>query len=252
MLRNARKPAAIEQVTAGRPRVHGRRVARKTAAPFSLPRARVAEITKLVKDRHGGLPDTDDNVVYVEHVAWHLVDHCQDLAWSIEQWGYRVGGAKLTHAKIERIVRKVQSRPFRFRADALGKRLGVTDEERTRLGLKTIGACDVCKRQRTARRKAKHRERQRLRRRTQGVRPREQYLAAALSRTKPWEKEGISRRTWERRRKREVDRVSQVCAQSSYYSQDEQTCDSSQREPRHPHEHIIGQPNTAGFASAAR
>jgi hypothetical protein len=37
-------------------------------------------------------------------------------------------------------------------------------------------------------------------RRAKGVKPRAVYLETSLSRTKPWEAEGISRRTWERRR----------------------------------------------------
>jgi hypothetical protein len=38
-------------------------------------------------------------------------------------------------------------------------------------------------------------------RRRKGVKPRAQYEAASLSRQRPWEAQGISRRTWERRRK---------------------------------------------------
>ncbi|MEK8093369.1 hypothetical protein WOC76_12655 [Methylocystis sp. IM3] len=49
------------------------------------------------------------------------------------------------------------------------------------------------------------RERSRLRKeqksRAAGCNPRENYEAQSLSRTRPWEAEGISRRTWERRRK---------------------------------------------------
>ena len=36
-----------------------------------------------------------------------------------------------------------------------------------------------------------------------GIRPRSDYLARSLSRAAPWKAEGISRRTWERRRKRQ-------------------------------------------------
>ncbi len=49
-------------------------------------------------------------------------------------------------------------------------------------------------------RRAKDRDRQRRKRRKAGVKPRKVYLAGALSQSKPWEAEGISRRTWERRR----------------------------------------------------
>ncbi len=48
------------------------------------------------------------------------------------------------------------------------------------------------------------RERHRLaeegRRRDAGALPRQEYEARSLTRAKPWEAEGVSRRTWERRR----------------------------------------------------
>ncbi len=39
---------------------------------------------------------------------------------------------------------------------------------------------------------------------SEGVRPREDYLASLPSRQRPWEAESISRRTWERRRSKRV------------------------------------------------
>lgn len=45
------------------------------------------------------------------------------------------------------------------------------------------------------------RERQERVRRAAGRSIRAEWLAASLSSLKPWEAEGISRRTWERRRK---------------------------------------------------
>ena len=44
------------------------------------------------------------------------------------------------------------------------------------------------------------RERKRRQRREQGMKTREEYLAGALSVTRPWKAEGISRRSWYRRR----------------------------------------------------
>jgi hypothetical protein len=78
--------------------------------------------------------------------------------------------------------------------------------ERERLRAWRIAACDQTDTEREQHRKAKNRERMTARRRQVGVKPRAAWLASSLSKLKPWEAEGISRRTWERRR------VADVCA----------------------------------------
>jgi hypothetical protein len=50
-------------------------------------------------------------------------------------------------------------------------------------------------------RKSASRERSEARRRDAGAIPRAEYEANSLSRTRPWEADGLSRRTWERRQK---------------------------------------------------
>jgi len=78
--------------------------------------------------------------------------------------------------------------------------------ERTRLGITTIGAFDVNKRERAKRRKhrkrIRDRDRQARKRAERGALPRPEYLARSLARTQPWKRCGIHRRTWERRRRR--------------------------------------------------
>jgi hypothetical protein len=56
-------------------------------------------------------------------------------------------------------------------------------------------------------RKALDAERKRKRRRANGMKLRAVYLENSLSRTKPWEAEGISRSTWERRQKRRPEHL---------------------------------------------
>lgn len=90
------------------------------------------------------------------------------------------------------------------KADALGQELRLTAELRGKLGLNSIGSCDQTRRERTMLQKAKRRERDRERQRRKrlmaGKQSRADYLASALSRTRPWEQEGTSRRTWFRKR----------------------------------------------------
>jgi hypothetical protein len=91
-------------------------------------------------------------------------------------------------------------------ARKLGRKLRLTADEVVRRGITTITAFDhgangTRRRQRSWVAKA---------RRANGARPREEYLATSKSRTKPWEAEGICRRTWERRQKAETETVASV------------------------------------------
>ena len=91
-------------------------------------------------------------------------------------------------------------------AKALGQRLALTNAERERLRLWTIAPCDISEEDLAEQRKAKARTRSKHYRHKQrakkGTQSRADYLANSLTGTKPWEVEGISRRTWERRRAR--------------------------------------------------
>lgn len=93
-------------------------------------------------------------------------------------------------------------RPWRplMSADHVGRVLGITDpvrEEARAWNLGTYGGTPA------ARAKAK-RERDKMKkqiaRRTAGAMSRQEYEGKSLSRSKPWESEGISRRTWYARR----------------------------------------------------
>lgn len=105
---------------------------------------------------------------------------------------------------------KVEGRRCDLNADDAAALLGVSFEERQRLGLRTIGCCDLTPEEfREARKEAKRkRDRERLAEKRQAKRPRSQ----ALMQVKPWETEGISRRTWYRRQKANGTETS-LCAQ---------------------------------------
>ena len=164
--------------------------------PFDFKRARLKEIARLVMHRHGGLPDTDDRMIYLEAAAAHLNPGSGDHHFALETWARGVG-ATLPVEQTNEIVEN--TKPKRIKADACARMLKVTDAERTLLKLTTIGACDVTKAQRVRRRKQRNRQAMQARRRTRGVTARAQWLAKALNRTEPWSAEGISRRTWYRR-----------------------------------------------------
>ncbi len=180
---------------------------------YSRTAHRLREVERIIRFRHGVVPDTDDADRYLYQVACCIVD----MRWK------KVGRRPDRDEVIDRMnlwcdvwapdvsvklrrdgVEEARSGGRIDDADECARRLRLSYSERMLLGITTIGSYDVGKRERTRRYKARKRERDRERARrkraARGVRPREEYLRDSLSATQPWKTEGISRRTWERRR----------------------------------------------------
>ena len=187
---------------------------RRPARIYSRTSHQLRELERIISSRHGVVPDTDDAGIYLDQVACCLLRHVwkktgikPDRAALLERldlWCDRRGPD--VSAKLRRdVVRAVLPRPRLDNADDCARRLRLSYDERTRLGITTIGAYDANKRERARLYKARKKQRDRLRvaakRADAGALPRAQYLATSLSATRPWEAEGISRRTWERRRR---------------------------------------------------
>jgi hypothetical protein len=171
-------------------------------------RLTVRQITRVLRDRYGTvLPDDDagrDDLRLILGYLAHLPNGTTKVEHFIDLWA---PWCALGERELE--LREAHLKPPpRLSADQLAERLGVTMELRTRLALTVIGAIDCDKQSRAARRKERRRiearERMARLRRTRGAKLRAEYEAKSLSRTKPWEAEGISRRTWERRRNKRV------------------------------------------------
>ena len=88
--------------------------------------------------------------------------------------------------------------PYWYAPVSLGNKLELYDEDREKLQAWSIEAVGITKKERRMINKEKNCKAQERRRRKSGAKPR----AESLSRTKPWADEGISRRTWERRRRK--------------------------------------------------
>jgi hypothetical protein len=172
---------------------------RRRAVPFSLAAKRTREIAMLVLHRHRGLPDTDDRDVYLELAAHHLKPKDGDIPFALGNWARRLG-ATLPERELIRIAETARAKRRQFKADTIGKILRVTYEERCAARISTIGCIDVSKTERTKRRKERRLVEKQNSRRNCGIIPRREYIAKSLTRTKPWLAEGISRRTWYRRR----------------------------------------------------
>jgi hypothetical protein len=163
-----------------------------------LRRIRLGNLRSLFRARWGAiLPDDDAGRgdLLEMLICISLGENASlKMAHAIEVWAPwmpRAEGAELIDH-----VSRMPSQDRKLSPGTLGQRLRVTNRERERLGLWTIAPFDMTPEQMADQRKAKKAARDAKR----YTRSRAQYLEEALSKTKPWRKEGISRRTWERKR----------------------------------------------------
>jgi hypothetical protein len=87
-------------------------------------------------------------------------------------------------------------------AEELGRILHLTNAERERLKLWRIRPFDMTAEQLAKQAKERQRARRERARRKRGIKTKEAYLAELASIPKPWIAEGISQRTWQRRKKK--------------------------------------------------
>jgi hypothetical protein len=187
----------------------------KEAHPYRPAIHRQREIESIIQRRYGRfLPENDGDEFFVAMVHAIQASGSQDVLADIRSWCFRWAEWALwpRHRRtLVSVSETVRHRRHDLRADAVANLLCVTMAERLALGLRTIGACDVSAAERSKimanKKKASDRDRQRERREAQGRKSRAEYEIGSLSRTKPWEAEGISRRTWERRRDASMSRV---------------------------------------------
>jgi hypothetical protein len=153
---------------------------------------RVGELAKVYRDQYPkGLPHNSVGVKYAKYI-------CRTLAFlprdDRAKWLDR--NAAWLDADTRDYILSLG--PYWYNDRSLGDHLELYDEDRERLGIRTIEACDVTFEQRKEINRDKEVRRLEKRRRQNGAKPREQYLAESLSRTKPWEADKISRATWYR------------------------------------------------------
>jgi hypothetical protein len=144
--------------------------------------------------------DTDDYDRWL--IAWCWCNPGHDIEHLIE--ASRRMGRKISRDEAEAVMDEAEASEPKRSAAAVGRWLGVTDEIRERLKLWTIHPIDVGREQMKARRERRKRESKERRRRERGAILRADYEARSLSKAKPWEAEGISRRTWYRRQQQTV------------------------------------------------
>ena len=169
----------------------GARPSRKARPKVNRLPIRVSNSKRLLADKYGShLPDTEDARHDLLPHVHHLVllrgperARCEALRLLPE----------LTEAEIAGMIRDA----CWWEDDELGVYLDLTDADRTRLKITTIGACDCLRAERLKRRKRNRRDADRARRAKAGAKPQKQSAA----RRRPWDAEGISKATHYRRLK---------------------------------------------------
>lgn len=188
---------------------HVRRRWKDSREGFCIYLLRLGELETIIQDRHGRhVPEDDGASRYIRVAAYALQARVGDdgLQKALGDWCRK--WAPWAPARAGEVLRpilyEVDGRRQDLGADKAASILGITMGDRTRLGLRTIGACDVSKAERLKiakqLKREKDREKATLKRKGEGIVSRAEWLARFPSSLKPWEAEGISRRTWERRR----------------------------------------------------
>ncbi len=161
---------------------------------------RLRELNLLLTCRYGGevLPDTPDTRRAIVIVANHLGNLSVNPRHSVIGWlGLRAPWYSLGDA--EALILQVSTKPRRYKAQALAWQLKLTEADRATLRITTIGSVDLSTPARIKARAQRNRLAKMDARLSAGHKTRAEYIAQ-VSLGEPWKAEGISRRTWFRRR----------------------------------------------------
>lgn len=150
---------------------------------------RLSELTRWLDDAYGQGVELEacDHSNTIARIFAHHLGALPDAPRRITSW-ILIYAPWISLRDRERMIREVLECPIRWSADKLAWKLRLSDATRTRLKIKTIGAFDLTKAQRRARRKRKQSAYDRQRR------PRKRQPVG-----QPWIAAGISRASWYRR-----------------------------------------------------
>jgi hypothetical protein len=163
---------------------------------------RTAELDRLFHHRYRGdvLPDDDAGRADLR-IMVHTLGRRSDPLQRIEAWLAR-RAPWFAGEDRDRLVEAALDNPLRWRADTLGRMLGLTTTERALLKIRTIGPIDSTAAERKEARRLKSIERKRQIRRAAGKPFSAERMRNSVNSQAPWEAAGIARCTWFRRRAR--------------------------------------------------
>ncbi|MBV9240391.1 MAG: hypothetical protein JO314_00135 [Acidobacteria bacterium] len=113
---------------------------KRNRVPFTVSRARIADLKKIFRDRYGNqFPNDDagrdDIRVMAHHFAWHTNHPHLFINYS-----ELMCGSWLPPAELAQIIAEVKAKPRFWSADELAEQLNLNYADRMRLGIKSIGA----------------------------------------------------------------------------------------------------------------
>jgi hypothetical protein len=168
----------------------------------SLRRRRLGDLKRVLRHRYGHeLPDDDAGRADLElllDVVSFAPNARNRMKCIIETWAPWMYTAE-SYELVESILRKPEYLR-KIKAADLGAKLNLTWEERQSLVIRTIAPADLTPDEFEERRKERRREKARARQARQRHKAGAKSRISSLARLKPWERLGISRRTWYRRR----------------------------------------------------
>ncbi len=125
----------------------------------SMAAIRLAELTRWLDDMHGQGVELEpgEPSILIARLFAHHMGALPDMPRRVKGWIDRYT-PWLSLASQERLIAEVAGCPLKWSADKLAWKLGLTDEQRSRLKITTIGAIDCSREQRQARRKKRRAE----------------------------------------------------------------------------------------------
>lgn len=164
---------------------------------------RIGELDRLFTERYGGdcvmnwqFPDDcagrDDALIFV---AVRL-SFGQSIAAAAREVMHYAPWLNAEDAAALAAIAASEREQKKLKAEALGERLNLRDETRTRLGIRTIAPVDMSREERKARTRARDAEQKRMKR----AEKRAAAIASAPPKKKPWEEAGLSRSAYYRHR----------------------------------------------------
>jgi hypothetical protein len=162
---------------------------------------RIHELERYLEYRYGQvLPDDDagreDLVILLNHVAQNRHDPRAKVLACILGWA-----PWMAPAEAEALADKIVAKPRKYKATTLGRLLRLTREEQVELDIETIRPFDKTDTEMEEERQRKDRGAKTAKRRSDGVVPREEYLAKSKTKTEPWKPLNMSRSTYYRKLK---------------------------------------------------
>lgn len=131
----------------------------------SMAAIRLAELTRWLDDTQGAGVELEpsDHSVTIARIFAHHMAALPDTPRRVTAWLDRYT-PWLTLASREVLIAECAACPLKWSADKLAWKIHLTDDQRARLKITTIGAIDCSREQRAERRKHRNAERNRIRR----------------------------------------------------------------------------------------